>query len=56
MTDLRHLFSSTRRVHEFVRRLHPNDRILLLDDTRAHESVEVGRISARMQEGGREQD
>ena len=44
--------TSTRHMHEFVTRLHPNDRVLLVGDTRQHESVEAGRIFAQMQEGG----
>ena len=44
--------ASTRQMHEFVSRLHPNDRVLLVGDTRQHESVEAGRIFAQMQEGG----
>ena len=44
--------ASTRQMHEFVARLHPNDRVLLVGDTRQHESVEAGRIFAQMQEGG----
>ncbi len=44
--------ASTRQMHEFVGRLRPNDRVLLVGDTRQHESVEAGRIFAQMQEGG----
>ena len=44
--------ASTRQMYEFVGRLHPNDRVLLVGDTRQHESVEAGRIFAQMQEGG----
>ena len=44
--------ASTRQMHEFVGRLHPYDRVLLVGDTRQHESVEAGRIFAQMQEGG----
>ena len=44
--------TSTRQMHEFVGRLHPNDRVLLVGDTRQHESVEAGRIFAQMQEAG----
>jgi hypothetical protein len=36
-------------MHEFIDRLHPNDRVLLVGDTRQHESVEVGRIFAQLQ-------
>ena len=44
--------ASTRQMHAFVGRLHPNDRVLLVGDTRQHESVEAGRIFAQMQESG----
>ncbi len=44
--------ASTRQMHEFVTRLHLNDRVLLVGDTRQHESVEAGRIFAQMQESG----
>ena len=44
--------ASTRQMHEFVGRLHPNDRVLLVGDTRQHESVEAGRIFAQLQDAG----
>lgn len=44
--------ASTRQMHEFVSRLHPNGRVLLVGDTRQHESVEAGRIFAQVQESG----
>ncbi len=44
--------TSTRQMHEFMGRLHPNDRVLLVGDTRQHESVEAGRVFAQMQDGG----
>jgi len=44
--------ASTKQMHEFVSRLHPNDRVLLVGDTRQHESVEAGRIFAQLQEAG----
>jgi ATP-dependent exoDNAse (exonuclease V) alpha subunit len=31
---------------------HPNERVLLVGDTRQHESVEAGRIFAQLQEAG----
>src|ERR1035441_5541657 len=34
--------ASTRQVHEFVNRLHPNDRVLLVGDRRQHEAVDAG--------------
>jgi ATP-dependent exoDNAse (exonuclease V) alpha subunit len=39
-------------VHEFVTRLHANDRVLLVGDRRQHESVEAGRPSAQLQDAG----
>jgi conjugative relaxase-like TrwC/TraI family protein len=44
--------ASTKQMHEFVERLHPNDRVLLVGDTRQHESVEAGRIFAQLQDAG----
>lgn len=44
--------ASTRQMHEFVDRLHPNDRVLFVGDTRQHESVEAGRIFAQLQDAG----
>ena len=44
--------ASTKQMHEFVGRLHPNDRVLLVGDTRQHESVEAGRIFAQLQDAG----
>jgi conjugative relaxase-like TrwC/TraI family protein len=44
--------ASTKQMHEFVNRLHPNDRVLLVGDTRQHESVEAGRIFAQLQDAG----
>ncbi len=44
--------ASTRQMHEFVTRLHPNDRVLLVGDRRQHEAVEAGRPFAQLQEGG----
>ncbi len=44
--------ASTRQMHDFVGRLQPNDRVLLVGDTRQHESVEAGRIFAQMQDAG----
>src|ERR1700723_401600 len=35
--------ASTRQVHEFVNRLHRNDRVLLVGDRRQHEAGEAGR-------------
>jgi len=44
--------ASTKQMHEFVQRLYPKDRVLLVGDTRQHESVEAGRIFAQLQEAG----
>ncbi len=44
--------ASTRQIHEFVTRLHPNDRVLLVGDTRQHEAVEARRPFAQLQEAG----
>ncbi len=44
--------ASTRQMHAFLTRLNRNDRVLLVGDTRQHESVEAGRVFAQMQEGG----
>jgi ATP-dependent exoDNAse (exonuclease V) alpha subunit len=44
--------ASTRQMHEFMQRLHRNDRVLLVGDTRQHESVEAGRPFAQLQEAG----
>ena len=43
---------STRQLHEFVHRLHPNDRVLLVGDRRQHEAVEAGRPFTQLQEAG----
>lgn len=44
--------ASTRQIHDFVKRLHPNDRVLLVGDRRQHEAVEAGRPFAQLQEAG----
>jgi len=44
--------ASTRQVHEFVNRLHPTDRMLLVGDRRQHEAVEAGRPFAQLQDAG----
>jgi len=44
--------ASTRQLHEFVHRLQPNDRVLLVGDRRQHEAVEAGRPFAQLQEAG----
>ncbi len=44
--------ASTQQMHEFVTRLHPNDRVLLVGDRRQHEAVEAGRPFAQLQQAG----
>ncbi len=44
--------ASTKQMHDFINRLHPNDRVLLVGDTRQHEAVEAGRPFAQLQEAG----
>jgi hypothetical protein len=44
--------ASTRQMYEFIERLQPKDRVLLVGDTRQHESVEAGRPFAQLQEAG----
>jgi ATP-dependent exoDNAse (exonuclease V) alpha subunit len=39
-------------MHEFLSRLHQNDRVLLVGDVRQHEGVEAGRPFAQLQEAG----
>lgn len=44
--------ASSRQMHEFIERLHRNDRVLLVGDSRQHEAVEAGRPFAQLQEAG----
>jgi conjugative relaxase-like TrwC/TraI family protein len=44
--------ASTRQLHEFLHRLHADDRVLLVGDRRQHEAVEAGRPFAQLQEAG----
>ena len=44
--------ASTRQSHEFVHRLHANDRVLLVGDRRQHEAIEAGRPFAQLQDAG----
>jgi conjugative relaxase-like TrwC/TraI family protein len=44
--------ASTRQMHEFIERLHRNDRVLLVGDSRQHEAVEAGRPFSQLQEAG----
>ena len=44
--------ASTKQMHEFVNRLHPNDRVLLVGYRRQHEAIEAGRPFAQLQDAG----
>jgi ATP-dependent exoDNAse (exonuclease V) alpha subunit len=44
--------ASTKQMNEFVRRLHEDDRVLLVGDVRQHESVDAGRPYQQLQEAG----
>lgn len=44
--------ASTKQMHEFIHRLHPHDRVLLVGDVRQHEAVEAGRPYHQLQEAG----
>ena len=44
--------ASTKQMHDFVTRLRPNERVLLVGDTRQHEAVEAGRPFAQLQFAG----
>jgi len=44
--------ASTKQMHEFLTRLHPNDRVLLVGDRRQHEAVQAGRPFAQLQQAG----
>ena len=44
--------ASTKQMHEFVNRLHPHDRVLLVGDRRQHEAIEAGRPFAQLQDAG----
>lgn len=44
--------ASTNQMREFLTRLGPNDRVLLIGDTRQHQSVEAGRPLEQLQEAG----
>jgi len=44
--------ASTRQMHAFMQRLHRNDRMLLVGDSRQHEAVDAGRPFAQLQEAG----
>jgi ATP-dependent exoDNAse (exonuclease V) alpha subunit len=44
--------ASTKQMNEFLHRLHDQDRVLLVGDTRQHEAVEAGRPYHQLQEAG----
>ena len=44
--------ASTRQVNDFLKRLAPKDRVLLVGDTRQHQAVDAGRPFQQMQEAG----
>jgi conjugative relaxase-like TrwC/TraI family protein len=44
--------ASTKQMNEFLHRLHGEDRVLLVGDTRQHEAVEAGRPYHQLQEAG----
>jgi len=44
--------ASTRQLHQFIERLRPNDRVLLVGDRQQHEAVEAGRPFAQLQDAG----
>src|SRR6185369_4489056 len=44
--------ASTNQMRDFLRRLGPEDRVLLLGDTRQHQAVEAGRPFQQLQEAG----
>ena len=44
--------ASTKQMNEFLHRLHGEDRVLLVGDTRQHESIEAGRPYQQLQEAG----
>jgi conjugative relaxase-like TrwC/TraI family protein len=57
--DRRHFYfvdesslASTNQMREFLGRLGPNDRVLLIGDTRQHQGVEAGRPFEQLQEAG----
>jgi conjugative relaxase-like TrwC/TraI family protein len=44
--------ASGKQMRDFLARLQPQDRVLLIGDTRQHQSVEAGRIFAELQDAG----
>lgn len=57
--ELRHLYmldesslASTKQMRAFLDRLNPNDRVLVIGDTRQHQGVDAGRPFEQMQDAG----
>ncbi len=46
--------ASTKQMHEFLQRLGPQDRVVLVGDVRQHQAVEAGRPYQQLQEAGME--
>lgn len=44
--------ASTKQMHTFLSRLRQQDRVLLIGDTRQHQSVEAGRVFEQLQQAG----
>ncbi len=44
--------SSTKQAYDFLLKLRPMDRVLLVGDTRQHQSIDAGRIFEQLQEAG----
>jgi ATP-dependent exoDNAse (exonuclease V) alpha subunit len=44
--------ASSRQMRDFLQTLQSQDRVLLIGDTRQHQSVEAGRIFAELQDAG----
>jgi len=44
--------ASTKQMHAFLQRLHADDRLLLVGDTRQHQAVDAGRPYQQLQEAG----
>ena len=44
--------ASTKQMHTFLQRLEPEDRVLLVGDTRQHEAVDAGRPYQQLQDAG----
>ena len=44
--------ASTRQMHDFLKSIRDQDRVLFVGDTRQHEAVDAGRPYAQLQEAG----